>query len=753
MARAWFAGLLVAVAVAPARAGQPPAFADKPTAEQVEFFEKRVRPVLVEHCVKCHGPDEKKLRGDLRLDSRDGVRKGGASGPVVVPGDPDNSLLIRAVRHAADVVAMPPKEKLPADAVAALEAWVKMGAPDPRDAVAAKSVRLDLAGAKDFWAFKPVAPPKVPQGVAANPVDAFVLAKLRDRGLSPAPPADRRTLLRRVTYDLTGLPPTPEEIDAFLTDDSPRAFETVVERLLASPAYGERWGRHWLDVVRYSDTAGDNSDYPIPQMYRYRNWVIDAFNRDMPYDEFIRQQLAGDLLPPKDEADRRDKIVATGYLANSRRFGSYEDARYPWYLTYEDTIDNLGRAFLGLTIGCARCHDHKFDPVSQEDYYALYGFFSSTRYPRPGIELDKVQRDFVPLGPADEVAAVLKERGARLAALDARVRKLEADKAATARALAGAELIADEDERKSLVMELNREAEVLKGRIKAAQTEAEKVAREPLPFDTAYAVAEGKTEGKKKVGNACVQIKGDPERLGKEVPRRFLEVLGGQVLPADATGSGRLELANWIADPKNPLTARVMANRVWQHHFGKGLVPTPNNFGTLGLPPTHPELLDYLTAKFVEGGWSVKALHLPAVEPRRRDESEDRREQRLPVAVRPPPARRRGDPRYAAGRGRKPRPLARRPAPVPRDEGVELHAAQPVQGRVRFEQAERVLDDAADPASPVPGPVRRGRHERQYRPPHDQHDLPTGAVPDERPARPRAGEAVRRPGDERRKGR
>jgi hypothetical protein len=611
MARELFAGLMLFVAVA-VRADDKPPVPEKPTPEGVEFFEKRIRPVLVKHCYECHSADAKKLKGELLLDTREGVLKGGSTGPAVVPGQPDKSLLIKAVRHEDERLHMP-KEKLSATEIADLTAWVKMGAPDPRTG-ATTTKRLDLEKAKEFWSFRAVQRPAVPKrstqySVLSNPIDNFILARLEAKGLKPAPLSDKRTLIRRATYDLTGLPPTPEEIDAFLKDNSPEAFAKVVDRLLASPAYGERWGRHWLDVVRYSDTAGDNSDYPIPQMYQYRNWVIDAFNRDMPYDEFVRQQLAGDLLPAKDDQDRYAKIIATGYLANSKRFGSYEDARYPWYLTYEDTIDNLGRTFLALTINCARCHDHKFDPISQHDYYALYGFFSSTRYPRPGIELDKVQRDFVPLAPTDKIAEVEKERKARQTELDARVKKLTAQQAATAKALAGAEQVPDADERKSLVMELNREAEALKQRIKAAQKESEDFAKKPLPFETAYAVAEGKTEGKKKVGNACVQIKGDPERLGPEVPRRFPTVLGGQTLSPEEKGSGRLELANWIADPKNPLTARVMVNRIWHYHFGKGIVPTPSNFGTLGVAPTHPELLDYLAARFVESGWSVKAMH------------------------------------------------------------------------------------------------------------------------------------------------
>ena len=600
----WLALALLALA-APARAE------DKPSPEGVEFFETSVRPVLVKHCYSCHSADATKVKGELRLDTRDAVLKGGTSGPAVVPGDPAKSLLITAVRHADPSTKMPPDAKLKAEEIADLEAWVKMGAPDPRAGGTAGAKKFDIEKGKEFWSFKPVVRPEVPKHNLANPIDNFVQAKLEAKGLKPAPPADRRALIRRATYDLTGLPPTPEEIDAFLKDAAPEAFAAVVGRLLASPAYGERWGRHWLDVVRYADTAGDNSDYPIPQIYKYRNWVIDAFNRDLPYDEFVRQQIAGDLLPSKDEADRQAKLVATGYLANTKRFGSYEEARYPWYLTYEDQIDNLGRTFLGLTINCARCHDHKFDPISQHDYYALYGFFSSTRYPRPGIELDKVQRDFVPLESPQKVAALAAVRAAESATFDGFIKILESTKTTAEQEIKKAKE-AGEDE---AVAKLTKYTEEVVAKIKESKKERDDFAKKPLPFETVYAVAEGKTEGKRKVGNANVQIKGDPERLGVEVPRRFPTVLGGQTLPPGTTGSGRLELANWIVDAKNPLTARVMANRVWQGHFGKGLVSTPSNFGVMGQPPTHPELLDWLAAELVNpdrkggGAWSLKRLH------------------------------------------------------------------------------------------------------------------------------------------------
>ncbi|MBP3955566.1 DUF1553 domain-containing protein [Gemmata sp. G18] len=598
----WFAFSFLAFASPIQGEDKPPPA--KPSPEHVEFFEKKIRPVLVKHCYSCHSAEAKKVKGELRLDTREAVLKGGSSGPLLVPGDPAKSLLIQAVRHADPSLKMPPDVKLKSEEIADLEAWVKMGAPDPRDG-ASGAKKIDFAKAKEFWSFRPVARPEVLKAGAANPIDNFIRAKLDAKGLKPAPPADKRALIRRATFDLTGLPPTPEEIEAFLKDNSPEAFAKVVDRLLASPAYGERWGRHWLDLVRYADTAGDNSDYPIPQIFRYRNWVIEAFNRDLPYDEFVRQQLAGDLLPSQNEADRQAKLIATGYLANTKRFGSYEDERYPWYLTYEDQIDNLGRTFLGLTINCARCHDHKFDPISQHDYYALYGFFSSTRYPRPGIELDKVQRDFVPLVEPEDVEIIELTRQANTTRLQKDVEIQERLKSIAEKQLETAKRLGE----KEMIAEATKELEQAVAKLKVVKKERDEFAKQPLPFETAYAVAEGKTEGKKKVGNACVQIKGDPERLGPEVPRRFPSILGGQTLPAATMGSGRLELANWIVDAKNPLTARVMVNRVWQYHFGKGIVRTASNFGILGQPPTHPELLDYLAARFVEDKWSMKSMH------------------------------------------------------------------------------------------------------------------------------------------------
>ncbi len=566
-------------------------FVTTPTADQVEFFERKVRPLLADRCYECHSAGAKKIGAGLLLDSRAGIIKGGDTGPVIAPGDPEASLLIRAVRHVDVNLTMPqkPRKKLSTIEIADLEAWIRMGAPDPRlaDTVAATQAKyaIDWNKARQWWSFRPLGadgPPSVKQSDwPADEIDRFILARLEREGLKPAGDADRRTLIRRATFDLIGLPPTPQEVEAFIADASPDAFEKVVDRLLKSPHYGERWGRHWLDVVRYADTAGDNSDFPIPQMYRYRNWVIDAFNQDMPYDQFIRQQLAGDLMRGGTQSERNERLIATGYIAGARRFGSrVED--YPQHLTIEDTLDNLGRAFMGLTINCARCHDHKFDPVTTADYYALYGVFHSTRYPWPGIELEQKQRDLVPLVPEQEAQAARKNHQEKQRKLDDEVKRLkkEAD-AATG------------DMKKAA-----------KQAFEAAKKAAEQHKAQPPNFELAYAVAEAS-----KIEDVAIQIKGDPSKPGSVVRRRFLTVLGGSELPQEDKGSGRLALADWIVDRENPLTARVMVNRIWLHHFGKGIVPTPNDFGRQGKAPTHPELLDWLARRFIESGWSIKSMH------------------------------------------------------------------------------------------------------------------------------------------------
>jgi hypothetical protein len=596
--------------------------------DQAEFFEKKIRPVLVEHCYKCHSENgEKGIKGGLSLASRDGIRKGGETGPALNLADPDKSLILQAIRYSDEDLQMPPKHRLAQDVIANFEKWVRMGAPDPRDGEAPKS-NIDFVAAREFWSFKPVQNPNAPEvkdtAWVRNDVDRFILAKLEAAGMKPNSSADRRALLRRATYDLTGLPPTPEAMREFLADQSSDAFSKVIDRLLSSPAYGEKWGRHWLDLVRYADTSGCNSDFPVPSAYRYRNWVIAAFNRDVPYDEFLREQIAGDLLQAATDDEKNDKVVATGYLAIARRFGSRANE---FHLTMEDIIDNFGKVTLGLSLGCARCHDHKFDPVPTKDYYALYGIFNSTTYAFPGTEIYRHTKDFTPL-VAEPKRSELLAQWKELASLDDKIERLKGEKKALQREekkaaqeaekekaavkadppAAGAEAVADpkptapsapppEPEKPKRTSE---DAERELNEAYQRQKELEGIA-DSAP--KAYAVMDGKAQ------NASIQKKGEPRALGEEVPRGFLTILGGQTVPPEETGSGRRQLAGWLTDPANPLTARVMVNRIWEFHFGKGIVKTPNDFGARGEKPTHPELLDWLAHQFVEKGWSVKAMH------------------------------------------------------------------------------------------------------------------------------------------------
>ena len=554
------------------------AFCQTRADEGVEFFEKKIRPLLVEQCAKCHSSEAAKIKGGLLLDSREAILKGGDTGAAVIPGDAEKSLLIQAVSYTDKDLKMPPPKdgadrKLTDAQIADLSAWVKMGAPVPPTYVS----KLDPA---KHWAFLPVANPAVPR--AADPanvktsIDAFLFEKT-----TPAPPSDKRTLLRRATYDLTGLPPTPEEMDAFLADTSPDAFAKVVESLLARPAYGEKWGRKWLDVVHYADSAGNDTDHPTPLAWRYRNYVIDAFNRDMPFDQFVREQIAGDILAAKQSRERyAECITATGYLAVSRRFGSGKDDRDA-HLDIEDTIDTLGKAMLGLTIGCARCHNHKYDPITARDYYGLYGIFASSRFSFPGGEHNERPRDLVPLIPPDEVAKLAEAKAAKKAREEQENRVLR--------------------KVRWMLESVKARLEFVRRQVTCDTTPLPEDLAEKKP-DMAYAVNEGECH------NVRIQKRGEPKELGDEVPRKNLDLLGGQIVPPDA-GSGRAQLADWLADAKNPLTARVMVNRIWLGHLGHGLVATPNDFGTRGAPPTHPELLDHLATKFIEGGWSVKTMH------------------------------------------------------------------------------------------------------------------------------------------------
>ncbi len=558
-----------------------PAAADDDT-----FFELKIRPVLAGTCFQCHGG--KKISHNLRVDSRAALLQGGKSGAAIVPGDPSKSLLVRAIRYEHPEFKMPPDKRLPASAVHDFAAWIAGGAPWPETKVA------DAFEAQRHWAFAPVrpwAPPADESGWSANPIDQFILARLRAEGLAPSTAADNRTLLRRVYFDLIGLPPAPEQVAAFLADDSPDAYLKVVDRLLASPHYGERWGRHWMDVVRYADTAGDNADFPIPEARLYRDYIIDAFNSDKPYDQFVQEQIAGDILAKNGPREKHaERVIATGFLALSRRYatGPYE----LWPLTLEDTIETVGQAFLGLTLRCARCHDHKFDPITQEDYYGLYGIFASTQYPWAGAEeftsQKKPREHFVPLAPREEVAPLLAAHQRKLQRLQEEIQRVE-----------------KEHEQSPLRADKKAIEPRLREQLERLNTELRNLPRAGLPADVpgAYAVQEGTPV------DCPLHIRGEASQPGPIVKRnvpRFLAAGNSFNIPTGS--SGRLQLAQWLTQPENPLTARVLVNRIWQHHFGKGLVGTPSNFGLRGEPPTHPELLDWLAARFVDSRWSIRAI-------------------------------------------------------------------------------------------------------------------------------------------------
>jgi mono/diheme cytochrome c family protein len=558
------------------------------TPQEAEFFEKNIRPVLSEQCYKCHGPEKQKAA--LRVDSRAALLKGTDDGPVVVPGKPEDSSFIKSLRHEGDSNMPAKADKLPDTQIAAFTQWVRMGMPWPDDGGPAKP-STQQAAAASLWSLKPVSAPAIPAVKdpghwAKSPVDQFLLAKLEPKGIAPSPAASKRTLIRRATYDLTGLPPTPAEIDAFEKDSSAGAFAKVVDRLLASPRYGERWGRYWLDVARYADTKGYvfTEERRYPYSYTYRDWVIRSLNEDLPYDQFIVQQLAGDqVATPQDQRP----LAALGFLTLGRRFlNSQPDV-------IDDRIDVVCRGLMALTVTCARCHDHKFDPITQKDYYALYGVFASS--------VEPASKD-LPLLPNGEDAKSQKEYEQKSAELQGKVSAyLETERVYLAyRTLATSGVFAVLP---PTIVEkyLDRAGE---NELRRLRKGVDELNAGPLAPPRAMAMVDAPQPVK-----PHVFIRGNPGRPGEEVPRRFLAVLSAGNPQPFKNGSGRMELARAIASKDNPLTARVMVNRVWNLHFGAGLVRTPADFGTKGEAPTNPELLDYLATRFVQDGWSIKKLH------------------------------------------------------------------------------------------------------------------------------------------------
>lgn len=531
-----------------------------------EFFESRIRPVLFDACLKCHGGE--KTSSGLRVDSRELLIKGGDRGPAIVPGDSEQSLLIQSITNAHPDLSMPPNRQLSNEVTRDFVQWIDRGAVWP------ETVGQAVPVGGRHWAFEPILPVRVPDSAdpeITHPIDRFLAVQREELGLRAVVGADRRSLIRRASYDLVGLPPTWERVKRFMQDDRGDAYDELLDELLASPQYGERWGRHWLDLARYADTAGENSDYPIPQAHLYRDYVIDAFNADKPYDDFIREQIAGDIIGRNGNPEAySQRVIATGFIAQSKRFGTgdLEDM----HLIIEDTLDTMGKVVLGLGLRCARCHDHKYDPTTMQDYYALYGIFQSTSYPFPGGESVKEQRYLVSTIHPDELesadAAYFAEHAAEIDRLKQRI-------------------------------ESEEDPESSQAALKAIETNAPS-----LHSTLAYAIQEGKP------GDASLQKGGNPHHKGEIVKRRFPTFLSPDSEPnISEQGSGRLQLAEWLTNPDNPLTARVMANRIWQFHFGKPIVPTPSNFGLQGTPPTHPELLDWLAYQFVRSGWSIKAMH------------------------------------------------------------------------------------------------------------------------------------------------
>jgi hypothetical protein len=729
----------------------------------IEFFEKEVRPLLAARCQGCHGATKQK--GDLRLDSRTAILAGGSTGPAIVPGKPGESLLIDAVNY-GDLYKMPPKSKLPAGEIATLTKWVELGAPWPaHDSPATPGTApraFNLKERASQWCLQPirvVTPPAVAHaGWARTPTDAFILAALEAKGLSPAPEADRRTLLRRLTFDLTGLPPTPAEIDAFLADRSADAYDRQVERLLASTAYGERWGRHWLDLVRYAETSGHEFDYELPDAYRYRDYIIRAFNADVPYDQLVIEHVAGDLLdnPRRNPGERfNESILGTGFFLLGEGTHSPVDVRDEGVRRVENQIDVFGKTFLGLTLACARCHDHKFDAIATTDYYALAGYLRSSRHQhafidppeRIGAKVDALRalkEQLRPQLPAMKIAAgpaAASDAGATLfedfdrgsfdgwfvtgdafgtaptRADDFVLRATSSPPVARAvrAGQAHSGLVSDRLEgvlrSRTFVIDkpfIHYLASGRKGRINVVVDGFEKI-REPiygrLTFEVnsgdeprwhvqnvgmwighrAYIeIADGATvnyneaqsryfdgggfiavdeirfsgQGNpgsvpdthaeaqinlRSLGNKAVlelvaryaqleaqipaprlalaladgtgedervHVRGSYQTLGEVVPRRFLQALAGTSQGSPENGSGRLELARRMVDHRtDPLLPRVLVNRVWKLHFGEGIVKSTDDFGNMGQPPSHPELLDWLADEFVREGWSIKQLH------------------------------------------------------------------------------------------------------------------------------------------------
>lgn len=576
-----------------------------PTKEQLDFFESKIRPVLVEHCYRCHAPEAKIIKAGLRLDHREGLLKGGDTGAAIVPGQPAKSLLLKALKY--DGLEMPPKGKLAESVIKDFDTWIMMGAPDPRKSDDVPKARtIDIEAGRKFWAFQHVAdptPPKVKNTEwPRDSIDRFVLSRLEEKGLKPVTDANRYTWLRRVTFDLTGLPPSPREIDDFIRDTSPLAREKVVDRLLASRAYGERWARHWLDLTGYADMMGTSNNVYAEFAWRYRDYLIEAFHKDKPFDRFIREQIAGDLMKADTIPERAENITATGFLM----VGDVEIVEPDKAKLEADHIDTqvskIGTAFLGMTLGCVRCHDHKFDPIALTDYYGIAGMLRSS----PSTH--KIPFGVWSLLNSTELPETPEQREARVKVETEHEKKITALKTeqtrlATEKKTVEAELakVMKDDAKKA---ELTKRRDELAGKLNPLDGLIQHAEFFRSKAPRAFAMHDGD-----KPADMPIYIRGNPYAPGAVVPRGVVQVASWGKLPEIPKGeSGRLQLADWLADKRNPLTARVTVNRIWQKLFGEGLVRSVDYFGARGETPSHPELLDHLATRFMSHGWSQKKL-------------------------------------------------------------------------------------------------------------------------------------------------
>ena len=566
---------------------ETPAF----TADQLRQFETHVRPILDEHCLKCHGST--KQWASLRLDSREAILKGGDSGPAAVAGEPNESLLIRAVRHDDENLKMPQDDRLTDAQIEILTNWVKSGVAFPAASPVSKRHRDP-----NHWSFIPPAevaiPPVQNSAWPQSDLDRFVLARLEAAGLSPSPKADKRTLIRRVTFDLTGLPPTPEEISAFLNDDRPEAYPELIERLLSSPAYGERWGRHWLDIARYADSNGLDENVAHGNAWRYRDYVVRSFNANKPFDQFIREQLAGDQLEASSEEVRNELLTATGFLSIGPKVLAEVNMPKMRMDIVDEQIDTVGRVFLGMTFGCARCHDHKFDPIDTADYYGLAGIFKSTRTMDTYTKVAKWHEHPLKSAEATQMQADYDAQvAAKKMAIESTVKT--ADEALQA-SLPGGETPPESKE--------SQYPEATRAALTKLREELAALEKAPPELPTSMGVTEDE------IVDVPIHVRGNPSRLGDVVPRHVPAVMKGPEMPGfSGQHSGRRELAEWLVNDHHPLTSRVLVNRVWRWHFGRGLVASADNFGLLGEKPSHPELLDWLATEFIRREWSLKKMH------------------------------------------------------------------------------------------------------------------------------------------------